>query len=287
MVYIELPAAGLGNKMLVWARGYVFARKYGLRSVCTRWWGLSWGALLRRERKKRLYLGYFKEDSLLSRMRLFFFRRSARVVEEPVAPEAAPGQTLYVFRKMFVGNDYFETLKPYREELGTAIIENLRPAIRAQLEESPRPVIGIHVRRGDFKRGSTLTPTSFFVHSILAIRAAAGACLPVTVFTDAYPTELQELLSLPAVNIAETKADILDILLLSRSAINILSISSTFSFWAGFLNDGIVLKHPGEWHPALRPPSTDDSKYEGNFDPAQPMDPQLSIALKKLKLLKG
>jgi hypothetical protein len=90
-----------------------------------------------------------------------------------------------------------------------------------------------------------------------------GKELPVTIFTDANAAEINRLLSIGNITVAANHADIVDILLLSRSKICILSISSTFSFWAGFLSNGIVLKHPDEWHPELRPVTINSVHYEG------------------------
>ncbi len=282
-VFARLPAAGLGNKMLVWARAFVFSRQYGMELFVSAWWGINAGAWLRLEKKKRVYLGTFKEDSLRKRSSLFLFRLRARSVTEPafdsIQEERAgsiPDQkTLYIFEKLFTDADYFKELRPWREEIREEIHRMLFPALRTELDSLESPVIGIHVRRGDFKRGSTLTPEEFFVRAIEALRETAGKELPVTVFTDAEPGELTRLFSLPSVKVATPKADLLDILLLSRSRICILSISSSFSLWAGFLSEGIVLQHPDEWHPVLRPSSVNEKHYEGRFDPSGNMDLRL------------
>ena len=126
--------------------------------------------------------------------------------------------------------------------------------------------------------------SSFFIESIQIIRATCGAILPVTVFTDADNHEIDELLALPDVRINSAKADILDMLLLSRSKVCLLSISSTFSFWGGFLSDGIVLKHPDEWHPPLRPNMNNKFSYEGKFDPKLPLNQSLIEHLKKINI---
>jgi hypothetical protein len=106
----------------------------------------------------------------------------------------------------------------------------------------------MHIRRGDFSRGLTLTPLSFFIDVVNGLRKDAGSDLPVTVFTDAKPSEIRDLIKLNNVIVAEAKPDILDILLLAGSETVVLSIGSTFSYWAAFLSDGIIIKHPKEWH---------------------------------------
>ena len=51
-VYIKFPKTGLGNMLLVWARGVAFAKLNNLSYGTSSWWGLRWGALIRREQKK-------------------------------------------------------------------------------------------------------------------------------------------------------------------------------------------------------------------------------------------
>lgn len=281
-VYASFPDTGLGNKLLIWAKAFVFAQQHQLEFFCASWWGIHVGSWIRNEKQKRLYLGYFKEDGWGKRMRLYFFRRKAKVIDEPTAVIADAIPVLYRFKTVVTSTDYFETIKPYRQEVKAALYALLQPSLLQELEATAAPVIGVHIRRGDFKFGSTLTPLSFFVETIQVIRRVHGTALPVTVFTDAHADELSDLLALPAVSISKAKADILDILLLSRSKVCVLSISSTFSFWGGFLSDGIVLMHPEEWHPALRPASVNVQHYEGRLDPSFPMNEQLLHQLKQI-----
>ncbi|RXK59446.1 hypothetical protein ESA94_15035 [Lacibacter luteus] len=283
-VYASFPDTGLGNKLLIWAKAFAFAQKHQLELFCGAWWGIHFGSWIRNEKQKRLYLGYFHEDSWMKRVRLFFYRQKARKVNEPVVLEDEQQPVLYCFREVITSKDYFEQIKPYRTEVKEALYAMLQPSLTEQLNQLAAPTIAVHVRRGDFKLGSTLTPLSFFIDSITAIRNACGSVLPVTVFTDAHAGEIAELLALPAVQMSVAKADILDILLMSRSKVCLLSISSTFSFWGGFLSDGIVLMHPEEWHPSIRPDEVNRRFFEGKFDPSQKTDPVLLQQIQKLVL---
>lgn len=283
-VYASFPDTGLGNKLLIWARAFAFAKKHQLELFCGVWWGIHVGSWIRNEKSKRLYLGYFKEDSWVKRLRLFFFKLKAMLVQEPVGLQEINKPVLYCFREVITGNDYFEQIKPYRSEVKEALYAMLQPSLKNQLASLSAPVIAVHIRRGDFKLGSTLTPLSYFIDSIAALRQASGKVLPVTVFTDAHAHEIEALLAMPAVQISNVKADILDLLQLSRSSICILSISSTFSFWGGFLSDGIVLMHPDEWHPVLRPAAVNDHSFEGKFDPAIEMEPDLLRQLQEITI---
>jgi hypothetical protein len=281
-VFASFPDTGLGNKLLIWARAYAFAKTHKLELFCSAWWGIHFGSWIRNEKSKRLYLGYFKEDSLKQRIRLLLFRQKAKLVCEPVALQDEKKPVLYCFREIVTGKDYFEHIKPARAEVKNALYQLLRPRLVDKLQRLTPPVIGVHIRRGDFKLGSTLTPLSFFIDSIKVIREACGQELPVTVFTDAAIDEIEELLQLPEVYLSKPQEDVLDLLLLSRSRICVLSIGSTFSFWGGFLSNGIVLMHPDEWHPELRPHDVNLLSYEGKFDPLQPVNVRLLEQLKQI-----
>lgn len=288
-VYSRLPKAGLGNKMLVWARGCVFAYKNNLELFTSAWWSVQLGPWIRREKQKRLYWGYFNEDSLFAKLKYYFFRFICEVEVEPRVFDAkSQKRKLYVFNSLIHSedNDYFKELKPYRQHIKNELYKRINPALLQQLDKYSTPAIGIHVRRGDFKLGSKVTPISFFVDAINSVRSVSGKILPVTIFTDASKDEIEDLLSLPCVDVAVPKQDILDILLLSKSDICILSINSTFSSWAAFLNDGIILKHPEEWNPDIRPGTVNNIHYEGYFDPSKKMDESLKAQIIKCAHLK-
>jgi len=281
-VYALLPDTGLGNKMLVWAKAFVFAKRYDLELFVSAWWSFHWGAWFRNEKHKRTYLGYFKKVPFFIQLKFYFFRLIALIVREPESLNVSNKNRVYIFNKVITDTDYFQSLKPFREDIRVGLISLLHPKLMREFEKYPTPEIGVHIRRGDFKLGSTITPESFFISSIQAIRIIVGKNLSVEVFTDAFPEEISALLSLPNVYLTKAKPDILDILLLSRSKICILSISSTFSFWAAFFSNGIVLRHPNEWHPLIRPSNINDLYYEANFDPHQSIDMRLLDNLKSI-----
>jgi hypothetical protein len=132
------------------------------------------------------------------------------------------------------------------------------------------PEIAVHIRRGDFKLGNPVTPNAFFIECIRFIRARIKRPLAVTVFTDAHPGEIKDVLALENVRLAEQKPDILDILQMSKSKIIILSRSSTFSYWAAFLSDAIVIKHIDDWQDNIRPEDVNRERFEGKISFEKP-----------------
>jgi hypothetical protein len=129
----------------------------------------------------------------------------------------------------------------------------LHPRHRRLLESLPPPVIGVHVRHGDFhplppntvfQGGGCRTPLDYFVERIEGIRQLHGSQLPVTVFSDGHDDSLADLLRLPAVKRDPPNAAIVDLLQLSRSQVILSSAGSSFSYWAIFLSDVPGLHHP-------------------------------------------
>ena len=255
-VYIKLPKTGLGNMLLVWARGLVFATEHEVECITSSWWGFRWGALLRGEKRKRVYWRYFEETPVIRQFLAAYLLKKYDVIEEPSIGKSGnlkdEGKTVYVFNKIITEPDVFESLNDRREYIKLELINNLHHSKKKLLEKYKNPVIGIHIRRGDFKLGSTITPIEYFVEGIKRIREYANEELSVTIFTDALPEEIAPVLALPNVVIAENKPDIIDILLLSRSKIMILSSTSTFGYWAAFLSDAIVLRHKSDWLNTIR-----------------------------------
>ena len=264
VVYVKFPKTGLGNMLLLWARGMLFAKLNGLELLTSSWWGFRWGALLRREQKKRLYWRYFTETSLAKNIQAYFYLKFKTVIEEPAVEKvdlSANDSSLYLFDKVMTDYDLFGSLRKHRELVVNELYSSLHPSKKSALLQCETPVISIHVRRGDFKLGSTLTPLAFFIDGINIIRQQVGKDWPVTVFTDAGMEELGELLLLPAIKLAEEKADIIDILSMSKSKVLFLSAGSTFSYWAAFLSEAFVVRPMNDWLIKIKDPSPQPAGY--------------------------
>ena len=61
-VIADIPRCGLGNKMLVWAKACVFAKKHDLPMFTYGWEQFNIGPWLRGEKSNRYYAGYFKKN---------------------------------------------------------------------------------------------------------------------------------------------------------------------------------------------------------------------------------
>ncbi len=242
--------------LLVWAKAIVFGRLNHLEVVSSSWWGLRWGALLRGERKKRLYRHYFIETDWKARAWYKMRQRFSPVIFDPpvekILPHSRRHGQVFVFQKVINDIDLFGSIRNHRAFVKQQIIEQLHPERRKELASYKRPLVAMHIRRGDFKLGNQETPLSYFINAIRIIRESSQTALPVTIFSDASKEELQAINELPDIVFHESKSDIVDILLMSDSKILVLSQSSTFSYWAAFLSEALVIMPEADWQEEIR-----------------------------------
>lgn len=255
-VFVKFPKTGLGNMMLVWAHAIVFARINGLEVVTSSWWGFRWGALLRGEKRKRLYRNYFKETGFVKRNLYRWKLLVNKVINDPdiseLSPEDKASNKIFLFQKIIRDNDLFKFLRDDPSFIKEELYKILNDQRKQELSKYPNPAIAVHVRRGDFKLGNKITPLFHFISAINIIRKVSGKMLPVTVFTDATKNEILELLALPEVSLAAKNPDIIDLLLMSRSRFIVSSADSTFSYWAAFISEAFVILPSTDWQDQIR-----------------------------------
>lgn len=275
--FAKLPRAGLGNMLFVWARAEVFAYLNQIPVFTSSWTQPRLGPTLRREKGKRIYWRYFRKTSSLHRWHQWWSLASFTHVFEPtvevLSPEENDKKNLYIFSRIPHWSDYFSDIRAHRDYVRNRLWEILVSPYQRMINDSPIPLIAIHVRRGDFRElqpgenfakvGLVRTPLAYFSELIDSIRELHGTSLPATIFSDGSAQELQELLQKPNVALASSGPDIVDLFLLSKSKLLITSAGSTFSFWAAFLSDAPVLLHPDHIHGAIRPKSGSTVSFEG------------------------
>jgi len=266
IVYVKFPKTGLGNLLLIWARAKVFAEINKMEIITSSWWAFRWGTILRNENKKRFYFGYFKENSIWEKLKVFFIKYFWIVCYEPEIKKLTNNnKRLFVFKNVVIDDDLFKYIRTHRTFIKYELENLLNPALLKQLQQYPIPEISVHIRRGDFKYGNPITPLSFFINAINLIRDLTKQVVTVTVFTDAEKEEIEEIFSLPCVSMASIKPDILDILLMSKSKVLVLSQSSTFSYWGAFLSEAIIIKPIDDWQNNIRDEKTNFNFYEGKI----------------------
>jgi len=281
IVVCRLPKAGLGNQLYPLMNALVFGKLNNLPVVIIGYHQLKIGPYLRKEKIKRKYNGYFTFQKnffgeTLDRARVYVSAKLFETKKEP-AVEKITGKVLskklYLFEKLPTYHNYFIHLKGHRQLVKELLYSVINPAVLEEVEKSPKPLIGVHIRMGDFRKlqqgedfsrvGHVRTPEHYFIDIVKSIRKSSGENLPVSLFTDGYRYEFEEIFSLDNVTMIEGNTDIVDLLLFSRSSILIAASGSTFSYWAGFLADAPLIKHPDHLHAPFRPDEINKHFYEG------------------------
>lgn len=279
-VHCKVPKSGLGNQLFPIVKAHVFGALNNLPVVVSGYRQFKLGPYLRREKSKRNYSNYFNfQKNIIAG---WFEQQSIRsltkkgLVTEPKVVRLSEGEKkngVYLFSEHPHYHDYFIGLRENREEARTQFYRILRKEIVEDVASKKPPVIGVHIRMGDFRKlkagedfsqvGATRTPEDYFINCINQVRSINGSPLPVSIFTDGYRHELQNLLALENVEIIEGNKDIVDMLLLSRSKIIVTSAGSTFSYWSGFLADTVLIMHPDHIYAPIRPANVNEKFYEG------------------------
>jgi hypothetical protein len=287
-VICKLPRAGLGNKLLVWAKALVFARLNNLPLFVSPWAQISIGSFLRLEKQRRFYADYFQPYGWQAQFRRLYLEYTQPRIDEPqLTTLDLLKNHIYVFSKIPHWSHYFRDLKAHRDFIKQEIWRMLSQKYHAQLAKLKPPLVSIHIRQGDFRvlkagedfasLGLVRTPSSYFVRLIHLLRRQSASKLPITIFSDGYTHELKDILNLPDIQFVQGNAAIVDMLLMSQSKLLIFSAGSTFSYWSGFLSDAAILHHPQHYHGAIRDEQINQQYFEGRAPDSINTLPELLI----------
>jgi hypothetical protein len=272
MVISNLPKAGLGNKLFVWAHGLILADVLKTKHITIGWRQVMIGPILRGEKSWRQYARFFKRQN---RIKLLNARLNLKRSTQLEPKQSCNDITLlsknanYNFSQVPHWSNYFECIINNRQLVIDAFFKMLNTKYLNAHNNQPSPVVSFHIRMGDFRKidttkhfkdqGAVRTPLSYFLN----IASDLGTAVPITVFTDGNQTELNELSALPNVKFSNNNNDLLDLLQMSKSKMIILSAGSTFGQWAGFLSNAIIIHHPDHYHSNVRNIENTTYPYEG------------------------
>ena len=267
------PRAGLGNKLIAWARSLVYAQQHGLERISTPFAQFSLGPTLRGERDARLYAGQFCRDAeAISGVRAMFFKaRLARLAEPATMSDPPAAASGIVEFTSLEGN--FTTLAGHNALIRQALLRITR---KPWLPRDALPAIGIHVRRGDFGQGNTVgsatfggcvqTPLAWYRDVLRGLRQHVRADLGAFVVSDGRDHELAELLNEPNVSRVDRGCAIADLWALSQARVILGSGGSTFTGWGSFLGGAPLALVPGQSLEWLGFHNHRDA-WRGNVDP--------------------
>jgi hypothetical protein len=276
-----LPRAGLGNRLLPWARCRLFSLLHNAPMLSPRWAQFKVGQLLRGEHDTRFYHNLFRRrQGDITGISKTWLRVCSAETDEPETLAIVGNGTQDVVVRFEGLRDYFLQLTGWDEQLH----QELRAITREHWLRTVNSItdipIAIHVRRGDFAependqelrtKGNLRTPLLWFIRCLDLIRDAAGACVRAVVVSDDNEDALEGLLVRRDVRFVRTGSAISDLLVLAKAKILVASGGSSFSAWASFLGQMPTISHPGQSMTWFKLKNR-RGYYLGEFDPASPV----------------
>ena len=257
--YVDVGRSGLGNMMFPWARAEIFCHQYGAKMLSVPWVKLKRiGPWLRRETDKRYYFRLFDNYGYVGGLKkALILGLNRRIQEEEVdglkgklENEKSLKPVTVVFRGI---KGRFKGLVPMQEYIRDRVFAILHERLRPRIEAPWGKFIGVHVRRGDFAKvaaGEKIPldkwnyqiPDEWYIGCIENIRSVLGSGLPVVLFTNGKHDEITMFRKVKNLTVAKLNPAIVDILLLSQSAV-LVGSGSSFSQWAEFFG-----KMPSVWY---------------------------------------
>jgi hypothetical protein len=242
MVIADLPRAGLANLLYIWAKAFIFSSRTGQKLYVNGFNQIKLGPVLRGERTKRNYRGFFKYNTNYIGISLYKLFKSKKILYEIDIKSINRydlKDKLVVYNQIprVSEGDIFQDLYEFRKEIRIEFFKMLSVDILKKIKTLQKPVISVHVRRGDFKQRGWTKTNDYYINKILEVREFYGYECKVFVFCDAFEYEIKEILELKNVELIQNKDDILDMIQISMSEYIITTPLSSFSMWAVFLSN--------------------------------------------------
>jgi len=239
-IIVKLPHAGLGNKLLVWATGVVFAAIHKINPddiIVYPWLDFHPRRILLFDQDQRFYLNSFKKNDLYQKILSCFYKIS---ISDPELKETYTENVC--FSTIPNEKDYFISLRGYESQIKQALFRIVTKGILDKYHNSEEYDIAIHIRRGDFSE-NIRTPLSQVVQIYKLLVNEYGYYPKTYLFTDGKEDEFKDLLDFENVRFISGNPALLDMLIMSKAKIIIPSIRSTFSYFASFLSDAHIIRH--------------------------------------------
>ena len=266
----SLPRSGLANRLFVWARAYTFSRLHDVPLYVHGWGHFNLSPILRGDRSFRFYYPYFVSRTnhlgfAVRRLLAAAGFHSVQTEDEILSQDIdATDRTVWLFKGVPWYEDYFVAHRGYETLIREGFFEMVKPRVMELVDAQPRPVVALHIRRGDFQIARELTGNEYFIDSVRRIRAASREQLPVTVFSDAKDEQISDVLSLPGVCRQDSGNDVADLISLSKADVIVTSFRSTYGYWGGYLSDAAIILDPRHGDARIR--SDDPKWFDGTLD---------------------
>ena len=239
-----LPRCGLANKLFVWARCLEWSRRNNVEMLPTLWSQLRIGPIIRGEKDFKFYTGLFVSSSISSWIKWItkmLCLKNIHEVEHARFLDDSAG--IYIFSEL---RDHFKGLEDSRTLILDELLRIVKPEIREIYFCTPSPVLGVHIRLGDFVNIQEALSIHWYVEQILFIRKIVSAEIPVTIFSDGHKNQLEEILKIPNVSWFDSGNPLIDLLVMSKSKFLVGNGKSSYFAWASFLGDIPSLSQDGQ-----------------------------------------
>ncbi|MCW3807474.1 alpha-1,2-fucosyltransferase [Plebeiibacterium marinum] len=246
-VIAKLPRTGLGNRLFVLYRALSYAYLNNSQLLITNIYSISIGPFIRKEQRKRIYLFSFNFSPFMCiKGKTKMILAKNKIYDPNFADKKIDKSSLIIFHShIYKGidhSDLFKDIRPFRSQIISHFYSHLSKNENKIIANLYKPVIGVHLRRGDFKFVNwELTSIEYIIKTINNIRMVGNKNFSVTIFTDAHKEEVKELLLLENIALSPSYSDLSDLVHLSKSKIIIASKNSTFSYWAGFFSEAAII----------------------------------------------
>lgn len=251
---MRLGGPGLGNLLFTYGRAVAESNRYNIPMIWPTWYSLKVGPYLRHEMDKRKYNDLFDNNvGYVGGIKKWLLRLCNKKINRGDIKSIDDVDNGIIEYTGMSG--MFEPIIDDYKVIYDDLITNLQPQNRRALDFDFRDSISVHIRLGDFQRGTTdqlksgsqntSTPVIWYVSMVNQIRQAVGRDVKVFVFSDGTDDELHELLCLKNVERITFGNSISDIIGLSRANL-FLASGSTFSMWARFLGRMNVIAYEGQ-----------------------------------------
>ncbi|MHA7943023.1 alpha-1,2-fucosyltransferase [Formosa sp. 3Alg 14/1] len=278
-LYLEFPRYGLCNKIITWAKAFVWCKENDADLLVKSWVHIPIGSVLRREKSKRWYKNFFKTPKISIWKQIQFYKAPViRSFEE----NKKSGEQYYKFESTPLVAD-IPLLQNYRDDILNSFFEMIETNHSQTIEKIKNPIIGVHIRRGDFITNGAVLDLSYYINVIKDLRKVNGNSLDVTIFSDGHESELSSVLELPNVSLFNTVNDLVDLVMLSKSQILVTTKGSSYSYWAAFISNAVVIHHPETWVKECRPKEINNIKFEGIYPQNNKWPDLLVNNIKKIK----
>jgi hypothetical protein len=241
-IIARLPHAGLANKLLVWSKAVMFATNKGLSYkdvIVYPWIDFHPKRILSLNKDQRFYYKYFKTNDFKSFIRGLF---GGCLIIEPNIDIDIVARNKYLFQEIPSKKDYFEYIRGAEPVIKEAFLNIINPYYINIANDFSDFDIAIHIRKGDFPQNLQLS-SNHIISLIQEINRLSSKPPRIYIFSDGAESELSDILHFTNVTLMKNNSAIVDLLLMGKGKIIIPSIQSTFSYFASYLSDAIILRH--------------------------------------------